>query len=195
MKEIKKVTVFCASSAKVAPKYFEATTQIARILVAAGVEVVYGGGAVGLMGQLADTVIEQGGKITGIMPKFMRQVEWQHEGINELILTEDMHERKQKFLVDVDALITLPGGCGTLEELLEAITLKRLGIFIKPIIILNLDGYFNPLIEMLERCVQENFMRNEHRDIWTVIESPEELINAIHQSPDWEHSAIDFAAV
>lgn len=195
MQEIKKVTVFCASSAKVASKYFEATRQIGSILAGADIEVIYGGGAVGLMGQLADTIIEAGGIIRGIMPAFMEKVEWQHKGIHELILTKDMHERKKKFLEDTDALITLPGGCGTLEEVLEAITLKRLGVFVKPIIILNLDGYFDPLIEMLHRCIEEKFMRPEHHDIWTVIETPEQLINAIQQSPDWDHSAIDFAAV
>lgn len=195
MREIKKVTVFCASSAKLAPKYFEATKLIAEVLVANNTTLIYGGGAVGLMGQLADTVIEKKGKIIGIMPSFMHQVEWQHKGINELILTEDMAERKKRFLEGVDALIALPGGCGTLEELIEAITLKRLGVFIKPIIILNLDGFFDPLIEMLERCISEQFMREEHRDIWTIINHPKELIEAILNAPKWDHSAINFAAV
>ncbi len=195
MNKIKKVTVYCASSAKVAPKYFEATKQIAEVLVQNNTTVVYGGGAVGLMGKLADTVLENKGQIIGIMPSFMHEVEWQHTGITSLILTKDMHERKQKFLENVDALIALPGGCGTLEELLEVITLKRLGVFIKPIIILNLEGFYDPLIEMLEKCIDEQFMRQEHRDIWTIIETPEQLIPAILNAPNWDHSAIKFAAV
>lgn len=195
MKNIQQVTVYCASSHKVASKYFEATQKIAEILVSNDIRVMYGGGGVGLMGRLADTVISNKGTIIGVMPKFMHQVEWQHTGISQLILTEDMHERKKKFLEDTDAVITLPGGCGTLEELLETITLKRLGVFIKPIIILNLDGYFNPLLEMLDACIDEKFMRAEHRNIWTVIQQPEDLINAIHDAPEWAHSAIDFAAV
>lgn len=195
MKKINKVTVYCASSAKLEAKYFEATQQIGTILAQHNITVIYGGGAVGLMGKLADTIIEQEGTIIGVMPRFMHQVEWQHEGITELILTKDMHERKKRFMEDTDALLALPGGCGTLEELLEAITLKRLGVFVKPIILFNQDGFYDPLIEMLNRCISEKFMRTVHRDIWTVIEHPEELIDAIHNAPDWDHSAIDFAAV
>ncbi len=195
MKEIKQVTVYCASSAKLADKYFDAAKRIGEVLVQHNVTVMYGGGAVGLMGKLADTVIENKGTIIGVMPSFMHQVEWQHKGINELILTEDMAARKKRFLQGTDALITLPGGCGTLEELMEAVTLKRLGVFIKPIIILNLDGFYDPLIEMLERCISEKFMREEHREIWTVIQQPEELIEAIKNAPEWDHSAINFAAV
>jgi len=195
MKKISKVTVYCASSAKLAPKYFESTQKIGEILAQHDITAIYGGGAVGLMGKLADTMIANNGKIIGIMPAFMKQVEWQHKGISELIVTQDMHERKKRFMEDTNALVTLPGGCGTLEELLEAITLKRLGVFIKPIIILNQDGFYDPLIEMLEKCISEKFMRTEHREIWTIINKPEELIEAIHNAPEWDHSAIDFAAV
>jgi uncharacterized protein (TIGR00730 family) len=195
MRQIKKITVYCASSAKVDQKYFESTKRIAEILVEQGITTVYGGGAVGLMGQLADTVIANGGQIIGVMPKFMHQVEWQHNGISDLILVEDMHERKKRFMIDADALIALPGGCGTLEELLEAITLKRLGVYVNPIIILNQDGYYDPLIEMLDKCVDQQFMRSEHRDIWTVITKPSQLIEAVQNAPTWSHSAIDFAAV
>ena len=192
---IKKVTVFCASSDKIEQKYFDAAQRVAEILVANNVTVLYGGGAKGLMGKLADTIIEEQGTIIGVMPAFMREVEWHHEGITELLLVHDMHARKKRFLEDVDALIALPGGCGTLEELMEAITLKRLGVFVKPIIIYNQDAYYDPLIEMLERCIKENFMREEHSKIWTVIEQPEELMEAIKNAPDWDHSAINFAAV
>ena len=186
MRKIKKVTVYCASSAKVDQQYFDAATRIAEILVESEITTIYGGGAVGLMGQLADTVIDRGGQIIGVMPKFMQEVEWQHEGITELILTKDMHERKKQFMIDADALIALPGGCGTLEELMEAITLKRLGVYVNPIIILNQNGYYDPLITMLERCIEQQFMRDEH---------PDQLIEAIQQAPEWHHSAINFAAV
>ncbi|MFT5167789.1 MAG: hypothetical protein ACI8P3_003027 [Saprospiraceae bacterium] len=195
MKKIKKVTVYCASSDKLATKYFAAAQRIGEILVNHDITVIYGGGAKGLMGKLADTVIKNKGTIIGVMPEFMQKVEWQHNGISELILTKDMHERKKKFMEDTDALIALPGGCGTLEELLEAITLKKLGVFINPIIILNQDGYYDPLIAMLETCIFEKFMSVEHRGIWTVIREPEELIDAINNAPEWRHSDIDFAAV
>ena len=195
MRAIKKVTVYCASSAKVDQQYFEGAKRIAEILVEHDITTVYGGGAVGLMGKLADTVIERGGRIVGVMPEFMQKVEWQHEGITELILTKDMHERKKRFMMDADALVALPGGCGTLEELLEAITLKRLGVYVNPIIIFNQNGYYDPLLEMFNRCIEQKFLRDEHRDIWTVISEPEQLIAAIQEAPQWHHSAINFAAV
>ena len=195
MQKIKKVCVYCASSDKIDNKYFEATQKLARVLVKNNITVVYGGGARGLMGTLADTVLEEKGRIIGIMPRFMKEVEFHHKDVNEFIFTADMHERKKQFMVGVDALITLPGGCGTFEELMEAITLKRLGIFTKPILILNLDGYYDPLLEMLENAIKNNFMREEHRDIWTVFDTPEKILEAIQISKPWSKSAIEFAQV
>lgn len=150
---IQQVTVYCASSAQIAPKYFEATEALTRLLVAQDIKVIFGGGAKGLMGRLADMVLAEGGQIQGIMPKFMDEVEWGHPGVKDFIYTETMSERKELLMAETDAVITLPGGSGTLEELLEVITLKRLGLFTQPIIILNTDGYYEPLKMMLERCV------------------------------------------
>ena len=115
--------------------------------------------------------------------------------MNEFIFTADMHERKKQFMVGVDALITLPGGCGTFEELMEAITLKRLGIFTKPIVILNLDGYYDDLLNMLEKAISENFLADAHRDIWTVFTDPSKVLEAIHNSKPWSNDAIKFAQV
>ncbi len=195
MQKIKKVCVYCGSSDKVDPKYFEATKTLAKSLVKNNITVVYGGGARGLMGQLADTVIEEKGRIIGIMPHFMKEVEFHHKDVNEFIFTADMHERKKQFMVGVDALITLPGGCGTFEELMEAITLKRLGIFTKPIVILNLDGYYDKLFDMLDLTVEEGFMGEKHKDIWTPFENPAKVIEAINTSVPWSHDAIKFAQV
>jgi len=122
-----KICVYCASSAKIDKSYFNATEILAKEFVKENIEVVFGGGATGLMGILADTILENGGKIKGVMPKFMNDVEWAHKGITELEFTDTLHERKAKFLEGIDGLVALPGGSGTLEELLEAITLKRLG--------------------------------------------------------------------
>ena len=195
MRKIKKVTIYCASSDKIAPVYFEGAREIADILVQNKIAILFGGGAKGLMGQLADTASEKGGKIIGIMPSFMKEVEWQHNGLSELILVNDMHERKKRLLEDTDAVIALPGGSGTLEELLEAITLKKLGVFTKPIIIFNQNNFFKPLIEMFEKCITENFMRAKHREIWSVISQPGELMDSIKNAPHWDESAISFAAV
>jgi uncharacterized protein (TIGR00730 family) len=190
-----RICIYCASSAKIDEIYFEATERLAKILVNSKVQVIYGGGGHGLMGKLADTVLAQGGQIKGIMPQFMNEVEWAHKSVTDIEFTKTMHERKSKFLENIDALIALPGGTGTLEELLEAITLKRLGQFTKPIIILNTNGYYDPLIQMLERCVEEKFLRPIHAEMWTFVHQPEEVMSAINQSMEWDENAISFAAV
>ena len=190
-----RICIYCASSAKIDEIYFDATERLAKILVNSKVQVIYGGGGPGLMGKLADTVLAQGGQIKGIMPQFMNEVEWAHKSVTDIEFTKTMHERKAKFLENIDALIALPGGTGTLEELLEAITLKRLGQFTKPIIILNTNGYYDPLIQMLERCVEEKFLRPIHAEMWTFVHQPEEVMSAINQSMEWDENAISFAAV
>lgn len=192
---IKKVCVFCASSRQVDTKYFEATEQIANIIVANNIISIYGGGAVGLMGKYADTVLSKDGKIIGIIPKFMAEIEWAHEGLTELIIVNDLHQRKQRLIEEVDAVIALPGGCGTIEELLEVITLKRLGIFTKPIVIVNVDGFYNSLIEMLNRCINDKFMSKKHKNMWTIIDNPNHIIDAIYKSPKWGKDSINFATL
>lgn len=188
-----KVCIYCASSAKIDKAYFEATEKLARNFAKQNIEVVYGGGATGLMGQLVDTMLENGGKIKGIMPHFMNEVEWAHQGISDFEFTETMHQRKAKFLEGIDAVVALPGGSGTLEELLEAITLKRLGHFTKPIIVLNTKGFYNALQEMLERMVSENFMHEKHLEMYHFVNEPEQVLDAIRNSKPWNNDAINFA--
>ncbi len=190
-----RICIYCASSSKIDDVYFEATERLAKILVNSDIHIVYGGGGHGLMGKLADTVLAEGGTIKGIMPQFMNEVEWAHKKVTDFEFTHTMHERKAKFLENIDALIALPGGTGTLEELLEAITLKRLGQFTKPIIILNTNGYYDPLKMMLDRCVSENFLRPIHAEMWAFVQQPEEVIPAINQSMQWDKNAISFAAI
>jgi len=190
---MKKICVYCASSAKIDKVYFEATEQLAKLFVNGRIEVVFGGGAGGLMGKLADTIIENGGKIKGIMPRFMKEIEWAHKGVTDFEFTETMHERKTKYLEGIDGLVALPGGSGTLEELMEAITLKRLGLFTKPIIILNTKNYYEPLKDMLDKCVSENFMHEKHLKMWTFVNEPEDVICALENAPDWDEDAIEFA--
>ena len=192
---IKQVTVFAASSARVAEKYLIAAEETAGVLSAAGVGIIYGGGAIGLMGRLADRVILCKGTITGIIPRFMIEAEWAHKGISRLKIVDTMHERKKAFLEDTDAVVALPGGTGTLEELFEVITLKRLGMFTRPIIIINTGGYYDPLFEMLEKMITEHFLRPEHKKMWTAIDHPSVLMDAIREAPGWDASAIKYAAV
>ena len=189
------VCVYCASSTQVKPSYFDATDRLSKLLAAAKLSVVYGGGSMGLMGQLADSTLAAGGRITGVIPRFMCDVEWNHNGLTELLLVETMHERKEKMAMMADAVVALPGGCGTLEELLEVITWKRLGIFTKPIVIVNIEGYFDDLVSMLDRAVDEHFMRDEHRQMWEVVETPEEVLTAIYNSVNWDENARSFAAL
>lgn len=192
---MKRITIYCASSAQIAPKYFEAAERLTKILVAQNIEIVCGGGANGLMGKLADTCLASGGKITGIMPHFMKAVEWNHPGIENLIWTETMSERKLLLLENIDALVALPGGTGTLEELFEAITLKRLGKFLKPIIILNTDGYYDDLKRMLNKCIDENFMAKDNLLIWNFVDEPEDVLPAIYNAAVWDESAIHSATL
>lgn len=186
-----KVCVYCASSSQIDDAYFAATRDLATRLVQDGIQVVFGGGGAGLMGCLADTVLQhEHGQIQGIMPQFMNDVEWAHKGVQDLVLVETMAQRKAQFLQGIDGLIALPGGSGTLEELLEAITLKRLGKFVKPIVILNTKGYYDPLKVMLERCVEERFMHTKHLDMWTFVDTPAQAIQALHAAPTWSQDLI-----
>jgi len=192
---IKKVSVFCASSHKVDSKYFKVAEKLAKVLVQNNITTVYGGGSVGLMGKLADTVLEKNGDIIGIIPRFMMEVEWGHKKIDQLIQVADMHERKKRLIEDIDAIVILPGGSGTLEEAMEVFTLKRLGQFTKPIIFINTDCFYDNLFQLFDKMITENFMRKEHRNIWTSIDHPEDIIKAIHEAPKWDENAINIAAV
>lgn len=190
-----RICVYCASSSKVDKAYFEATVKLAEDFARRGITLVYGGGSAGLMGCLADNVLKNKGMAIGVLPRFMEKVEWGHKGLTQLTLVKDMHERKKLLIKDVDAVVALPGGCGTLEELMEVITLKRLGKFTKPIIILNTNGFYDHLKLLLEKMINEHFMRTEHCEIWQFVNLPEEIVPAIQNAPDWDSSAIKFAAV
>ena len=188
-----KICVYCSSSSKIDKIYFEATEKLAKEFIKENVQVVYGGGGNGLMGHLADTIIDNGGNIKGISPKFMQDIEWTHKRLNDLELVSTMHERKTKFLENIDAVVALPGGCGTLDELIEAITWKRLGIFTKPVVIINTNGFYDPLQEMLERCVSQNFMDKRHLEMWSIVEDPTEVLLKIKNTDDWNRDALNFA--
>jgi uncharacterized protein (TIGR00730 family) len=188
-----RVSIFCASSNKVDDIYFEATRKLGLALVEHGIAANYGGGGVGLMGILADTMMNAGGSIRGIIPQFMVDQGWNHPEVKDMLVVKDMHERKKKLTENIDAFIALPGGVGTLEELLEMMTHKQLGQVLAPIIIINVNRFFDPFLEMLRKMVQEQFMREIHQDIWQVIKDPEDIVNAIENSPAWDGSAIKYA--
>ena len=169
------VTVYCASSSKISESYLNAAWQLGEFLAVSGYTLVCGGGGMGSMKCLADGAISKNGKVIGIMPKFMKDLEWAHPNLAEFVWTETLSERKQKLVADADAVIALPGGSGTWEELFEAFTLKRLGQIGCPIYLLNQNGFYDTLLKMMDRAIEEDFMTADHHQTWTVCESLEVL--------------------
>ena len=190
MNDIKNICVYSASSTKIDPIYFEAAEELGKILAQKHINLINGAGCLGLMCRISDAALAAGGTVTGVIPRFMVEQGWHHKGLTRLIETESMHERKQLMADLSDGVIALPGGCGTLEELLEIITWKQLGLYLKPIVILNTNGFYNPLLEMFQQAISQNFMRKEHGNIW-----PEEAVNLLYTIPHWSKEIRKFAAI
>ena len=195
MNNIKNVCVYSASSTKIAPVYFAVAEELGRLLASRGINLLNGAGGIGLMGATSNAALAAGGSVTGVIPRFMVEQNWHHSGLTQLVETETMHERKQLMAELSDGVIALPGGCGTMEELLEIITWKQLGLYLKPIIILNIEGFYNPLLEMLQHAIDERFMRPEHGNIWQVAVSAQEAIELLYTTPFWDKNVRKFAAV
>jgi uncharacterized protein (TIGR00730 family) len=195
MNQIKNVCVYSASSTKIAPVYFAAAEELGRLLAKRGINLINGAGSIGLMAATSNAALQAGGTVTGVIPRFMVEQGWHHLGLTRLVETETMHERKQLMAQMSDAVIALPGGCGTMEELLEIITWKQLGLFLNPIVVLNIDGFYDPLLEMLQRAIDGNFMRPEHGSIWQVASTPEEAVELLYTIPVWNREVRKFAAV
>jgi uncharacterized protein (TIGR00730 family) len=170
------VCVFCASSANIDERYLEAAQELGRLLAQEGWRCVNGGGAVGLMGAVTDGALDAGGQVTGVIPKFMVDNGWCYDRLEDVIVTADMHQRKYMMSEMADAVIAMPGGVGTLEELLETLTWRQLGLVKVPVIILNTLGYFDQLIAMLDHAIDEGFMKPSHAQLWTVANTPAEAI-------------------
>lgn len=195
MNNISSVCVYCASSSKIDKAYVDAARTLGQLLGKNHLKLINGAGNMGLMREVSDATLAAGGKVTGVIPQFMVEQNWQHNGLTELIEVKDMHQRKQTMAQLSDAIIALPGGVGTLEELLEVITWKQLGIYLNPIVILNINGYYNALLQMFETAIHEKFVGEIHRDIWVVAETPEEAIKAVYSTPKWDESVRKFAAI
>ena len=195
MNKITSVCLYYASSTKINSDYFEAARELGTLLGQRHIRLINGAGGIGLMSATADAVLAAGGEVTGVIPHFMVEQGWQHKGLTEMIEVENMHQRKQKMADLSDAVIALPGGCGTLEELLEIITWKQLGLYLNPVVILNTNGFFDPLLAMLQRAMDENFMRQQHGTIWHVASTPQEAVELIHTILVWDSSIRKFAAI
>ncbi|HEY6894402.1 MAG TPA: TIGR00730 family Rossman fold protein [Rhodanobacteraceae bacterium] len=187
------VCVYCASSRTCPGEYHDAARRLGIVLADNGYTIVYGGGGAGSMGALADGAISRNGRVIGILPRFMDALEWGHRGLTELRLVEDMRTRKHVMLEESSGVVALPGGCGTFEELLEAMTLKRLGIFLGPIVLVNTMRYFDLLLAQLRSAIDEGFMDPKHQEMWSVVSDPEQVPDALASAPRWSEHARTFA--
>jgi len=178
-RSITTVTVFCGSSPGHDPAHRAAAVDLGRLLVARGIDLVYGGGSVGLMGVLADAVLAGGGRVTGVIPRHLWEKEVGHHGLTELLVVESMHARKMAMADRGDAFIALPGGVGTFEELFEALTWTQLGIHEKPVGLLGEAGFYRPLLAFLDATVDAGFLRPEHRAILLAADDPAELLDRL----------------
>ena len=177
------VCVFCGSSANVAEVYKQSATLLGTALGQAGMDLVYGGGHVGLMGIVADAALAAGSRVTGIIPRFLEEFEVGHEGLDELVITETMHDRKQLMYERADAFVTLPGGLGTFDETIEVMTWTQLGLSSKPVILVNVDGYWDPFLALIRHSIAMGFAKPEHEAILSIVATPEEAIPLVGQTP------------
>ena len=182
MSSIRSVCVFCGSRSAVAAPFRAAATRLGTILGERGIDIVYGGGRIGLMGMLADAALAAGGRVIGIIPQFLHEIEVAHEGVHELVVTETMHERKEQMYRRSDAFIVLPGGIGTFDETIEVATHIQLRRFNRPLILVDVDGYWQPLLDLMRHGVSAGFIGPETLDIFTVVHQPEEVLDGISRA-------------
>lgn len=173
------ICVYCSSSNQLAPHYPQAAAQLGRAIGERGHQLVYGGGKVGLMGIVARSAMEAGARVTGVIPEALVERELALQSVDELIVTSNMHERKATMALRADAFIALPGGFGTWEEIIEIVTHRLLSLHAKPCVILNLKGYYDPLLEQFERGFVEGFVAREHRCHYEVAETVEAALDTI----------------
>ena len=179
MTDLRRVCVFCGSSSGTRPVYAQAAAQLGTALADAGVGVVYGGGNVGLMGAVATAALDAGAEVIGVIPQQLLEREIGNLDVTELHVVDSMHERKAMMADLSDAFVALPGGLGTLEELFEVATWSQLGLHVKPVALLDVDGFFGPLTAMLDHAVAEGFVRPEHRRLLLSADGPEQLLDAL----------------
>ena len=177
------VCVFCGSSKGVRAEYADSARRLGRALAERGLELVYGAGDIGLMGVLADAALEAGGRVVGVIPRALVARELAHRGLTELHVVETMHQRKALMADRSDAFVALPGGYGTLDELFEILTWAQLGIHTRPVGLVNVGGYFSPLLAWLDLGVREGFLRPQHRDLLHVGDDPVEVLEKVLACP------------
>ncbi|MBB6521283.1 TIGR00730 family Rossman fold protein [Pseudoteredinibacter isoporae] len=185
---MKKICVYCGSNPGKSPEYIEAARTLARELVKHNIGLVYGGASVGIMGEIADTVLESGGEVIGVIPQALVEKEVSHHGLTELKVVNSMHERKSMMAEISDGFIALPGGLGTLEEIFEVLTWSQLGFHQKPCALLNAKQYYSKLAEFLDHAVEQAFIKATHREMLMVEEDP---IALLHTMLAYKHPTVD----
>jgi len=176
---INSICVFCASSKNVDPFFLDSAFELGSALAKMNIRIIYGGGKVGLMGRLSDGAIANGGHVTGVIPEFMQKREWGRNDLHTLNVVETIHHREAMLIHDSNAIVVLPGGIGTMEELLQALAWKHLGIIDKPVYIINLNGYYDDLLRMMEKSISEKFMGEAFETSWKVFSSIDEVLTEI----------------
>ncbi len=174
---MKRITVFCGASAGNSPEYIEQAKELGETLAKNNIELVYGGARIGLMGAVADAVLANGGRVSGVLPDFLKSKEIAHSSLTELIIVKSMHERKTKMNDISDGVIALPGGFGTMDELFEMLTWAQLGLHQKPIGLLNTNGYYDGLVELIQSMTNKGFVSTMNQSMLTVSESIDELLS------------------
>lgn len=195
MQKIETVAVYCASSNQLKEDYYREARRLGNLLAEAGIRVVYGDGGIGLMGALADGVLNKGGEIVGVIPQFMVDEHWNNPRSSRTIVTNTMHERKAMMEKISDGMIALPGGIGTTEELFECLTWKQLGLHTKPVVLLNIDGWFDTIIKLIDEMVEAHFLRDIHKNMFVVVNTADEVIDALRNAPKWDASIRREAAI
>jgi uncharacterized protein (TIGR00730 family) len=184
MTGVKRVCVYCGSSGRVAEALRDSARRTGHLLAQSGMELIYGGGHIGLMGLAADAALAAGGRVIGIIPDFLHGRELTHTKVTELVVVGSMHERKQRMFERADAFAILPGGLGTLDEAIECMTWKQLRLHDKPIVLVDVEGYWQPLLKLIDHAIATGFARAKIRDALTVVSSPEEMIAALQSAPE-----------
>jgi uncharacterized protein (TIGR00730 family) len=188
----RRVCVFCGSSAGVRPEYRAEAVSLGALLGKAGLGLVYGGAQAGLMGALADAALANGCEVIGVIPRVLAGIEVAHQGLSQLVLVETMHERKALMVQEADAFVTLPGGCGTLDEFFEVLTWAQLGIHTKPCLLVNTDGYYDQLLSFLEVAIDQGFIKAANRAYVHVVGSAAEALQSLQQL--WETLPVSHVA-
>ncbi|NNJ64151.1 MAG: TIGR00730 family Rossman fold protein [Xanthomonadales bacterium] len=192
---IKRVTVYASSSNALDEEYYSAASRLGTVLGEAGMDIVYGGGGVGLMRAMADSALAQGAHVHGVIPHFLNTVEHGHQSLSRLEVVNDMRERKHRMIAESDAVVSLPGGSGTFEEVFEVLTLKRLGLYLGPVVLINTRRYFDRFADFLQHSVNERFMSEKHLQMWSLVDRPEQVLDAMQTAVRWSAAAREFAAV